>query len=246
MNLHVGTSGFSYKEWRGSFYPKDLPVDQMLRHYAARFGTVEINNTFYGMPKPAPLKAWAAQVPTNFRFVLKATGQLTHAKRLKDAGAVVANMLKIFDVMGRRLGPILFQLPPNFKQDVPRLDAFLALFPARRRVAFEFRHASWFDDEVFDALRDHNAAMCVAEVDEDLDVPFISTADFGYIRLRRAEYSDAQLKTWIKLIRRQKWRDAFVFFKHEDEGKGPRFAGRFLELAGASLLTSAAPGARPA
>src|SRR5437763_12169363 len=165
----------------------------MLRYYAELFGTVEINNTFYGMPKPAPLKAWAAQVPADFRFVLKATGQLTHAKRLKDAGAVVAKMLKIFDVMQKRLGAILFQLPPNFKKDAARLDAFLALFPARRRVAFEFRHASWFADDVFDMLRAHRATMCIAEADEELHVPFVSPGDFAYIRLRRAEHSDAQL-----------------------------------------------------
>src|SRR5205823_7494859 len=143
-------------------------------------------------------------------------------------GAVVSKMLKIFGVIEKCLGPILFQLPPNFKKDVPRLDAFLALFPARRRVAFEFRHASWFDEEVFGVLRDHRAAMCIAEADEALNVPFVSTADFGYVRLRRAEYSDAELKTWIKRIRRQDWRDAFIFFKHEDKGKGPEFAARFL------------------
>src|SRR5256885_179324 len=193
MKLYVGASGFSYKEWRGSFYPDDLSTERMLGCYAERFGTVEINNTFYGMPKPAPLKAWAAQVPTDFRFVLKATGQLTHAKRLKDAAAVVAKMLKIFDVMGKRLGPILFQLPPNFKKDVPRLDAFLELFPARRRVAFEFRHASWFDPEVFNVLRDHKTAMCIAEADDELQTPFESTAGWGYVRLRRAAYSDTEL-----------------------------------------------------
>ncbi|MFO0844774.1 MAG: DUF72 domain-containing protein [Gemmataceae bacterium] len=233
MNLHVGTSGYSYKEWKGSFYPNDLPVKQMLRYYGKRFGAVEINNTFYRMPTAAALEAWAGDVPADFRFVLKAPQRITHIQRLRETDELLTNLFEVAAALKDRLGPLLFQLPPNFKKDVPRLREFLALLPAERRVAFEFRHASWFDDEVFGLLRDRQMALCLAEADDDLEVPFVATADWGYLRLRRAEYGDAELKQWLKRVRKQPWRDAFVFFKHEDEGKGPRFATRLLELSAA-------------
>ena len=231
MQLHVGTSGYSYKEWKGSFYPEDMSTDEMLRFYGEHFNTVEINNTFFRMPKPEVLEGWAAEVPKDFKFVLKASRGITHMKRLKNAGESVAYLLKMIEGMRQRIGALLFQLPPNMKKDVPRLREFLALLPKDRRAAFEFRHQSWFDEEVFAALRERNAALCIAEAEDDLDIPFVATADFGYLRLRMPEYTDAQLKAWHDRLKDQKWSDAFVFFKHEDEAKGPKLAKRFMELA---------------
>ncbi|MGA2226749.1 MAG: DUF72 domain-containing protein [Syntrophobacteraceae bacterium] len=231
MNLYVGTSGYSYKEWKGTFYPADMSAKGMLHYYGERFRTVEINNTFYRMPSVSVLERWAGDVPADFKFVLKASRQITHMKRLKDAADSVSYLLEAAGALKERLGPLLFQLPPNLKKDVPRLRDFLALLPPKRRVAFEFRHQSWFDEEVFGLLRDHQAALCIAEADNDLEVPFVSTADWGYLRLRRPDYDDAELKKWAKLVREQDWRDVFVFFKHEDEGTAPQMAKRFLELA---------------
>lgn len=232
LQFHVGTSGFSYKEWKGKFYPQKFPADQMLRFYSQQFATVEMNNTFYRMPKPAAMKAWAKDVPADFRFVMKSPQSITHFRRLKNAREPVKVLIQTAKLLKKHLGPLLFQLPGNFKKDAARLRDFLKLIPARQQFAFEFRHASWFDDEIFDLLRKRNVALCIAESDETVETPFVATADWGYIRLRLPNYSDADLKNWIKRIRRQKWEEAFVFFKHEDEGKGPRFAKRFLELAG--------------
>jgi uncharacterized protein YecE (DUF72 family) len=231
MELHVGTSGYSYKEWKGTFYPEALPAKDMLRFYGERFGTVEINNTHYRMPKTAVLESWAAAVPADFQFVLKAHRRITHMQRLKDSGESVSFLLEVAGALKERLGPLLFQLPENLKKDAQRLAAFLALLPPKRRAVFEFRHQSWFDDEVFGLLRDHGAALCIADAEGDLEVPFVATADWGYLRLRRPDYDDAALKARLKQVRQQDWRDAFVFFKHEDEGKGPLMAKRFLELA---------------
>jgi len=231
MNLYVGTSGYSYKEWKGTFYPEDLPEKQMLRFYGERFRAVEINNTFYRMPKPAVLECWASEVPADFKFVLKASQRITHMQRLKDADGSVEYLLKVAAALKERLGPLLFQLPPYLKKDAPRLRDFLALLPQHPRAAFEFRHQSWFDDEVFGLLREHQAVLCIAEAENDLETPFVSTADWGYLRLRRPDYQDADLKAWAKRVREQPWRDAFIFFKHEEEGKGPEMAKRFLELA---------------
>jgi uncharacterized protein YecE (DUF72 family) len=231
MNLHVGTSGYSYKEWKGSFYPKKLPAKQMLDFYSARFRAVEINYTFRRLPTTSVLQTWAGAVPADFQFVLKAPEQITHRKRLKDAGDALRNFLDIAGKLKKRLGPLLFQLPSTLQKDVPRLRAFLALLPRERRVTFEFRHASWFDDEVLELLRDHRAALCIADEEDNLKVPFVATTDWGCLRLRRPEYDDAALKKWVKQVRKQNWQDVFVFFKHEDEGKGPRLAQRFLELA---------------
>jgi len=233
MNLYVGTSGYSYKEWKGSFYPEKLSADQMLHFYGEHFRTVEINNTFYRMPKADVLKAWADEVPDNFRFVIKASKRITHIQRLKDAGDSVLYLLEVVEALKDRLGPLLFQLPPNLKKDVPRLRDFLALLPPHRRAAMEFRHQSWFDDEVFAVLREHKAALCIAEAEDELDIPFAATADFGYLRLRMVEYTDDELKAWVKRVKEQRdWKDAFVFFKHEDAGTGPRLAKRFGELWG--------------
>jgi uncharacterized protein YecE (DUF72 family) len=231
MNLHVGTSGYSYKEWKGSFYPEDLPVAKMLRFYGERFDTVEINYTFQGMPQASVLESWAAAVPVGFRFALKAPMQITHRRRLKGAGEAVAQLFEVAGVLNERLGPVLFQLPPNFPKDVSRLRDFLALLPSGRRAVFEFRHPSWFDDAVFAVLRDRGVALCIAEAEDDLDVPLVATTDWGYVRLRRPDYGPRELSSWTKRLREQDWRDAFVFFKHEDQGRGPRLAKRFLELS---------------
>jgi uncharacterized protein YecE (DUF72 family) len=231
MNLYVGTSGYSYKPWKGTFYPKELPAQQMLRFYGERFRTVEINSTFYGIPRVSVLEGWAGAVPTDFKFVLKAPKQITHERKLNGAGDLVSHFLDVAGALTEHRGPLLFQLPPYSKKDVPRLRAFLGLLPSQLRAAFEFRHPSWFDDEVFGLLRDHRAALCVADADGDLEVPLVATTDWGYLRLRRPDYGDADLNEWVKRVREQGWRDAFVFFKHEDEGKGPRMANRYLELA---------------
>lgn len=232
MNLHVGTSGYSYPKWKGVFYPQKLPVKQMLRFYGEHFRTVEINYTFRRLPAASVLQTWASMVPADFQFVLKAPQQITHVQRLQDANASVASFLDIASQLKERLGPLLFQLPPTLKKDTPRLRAFLALLPLERRVAFEFRQPSWFDDEVFGLLRAHGAALCLADADDDLEVPVVATAAWGCLRLRRPDYDETALKTWVECVRQQDWRDAFVFFKHEDEGRGPQLAQRFLELAG--------------
>jgi uncharacterized protein YecE (DUF72 family) len=229
MRVFPGTSGFSYKEWKGSFYPEDLPDSEMLRFYSSRLPSVEINNTFYRMPRASLLESWAEQVPDGFSFALKAAQQITHRKRLKDAGDAVSYFLQVATTLGDRLGPILFQLPPNLKKDLARLAEFLAQLPRSFRAAFEFRHESWFDEEVFSALADAGAALCWAE-DEELATPNQSTAGWGYLRLRRQDYGEAEVAAWADRIRAQTWSDAYVFFKHEDAGTGPRLAGRLREI----------------
>jgi len=227
MRVLAGTSGFSYKEWKGSFYPEDLPAEDMLAYYSARLPAVEINNTFYRMPKPSMLEGWAAQVPAEFRFILKASQRITHRKRLKEAGDEVAYFFQTASTLGERLGPTLFQLPPNLKKDLPRLESFLTVLPEGARVAFEFRHASWFEEDVFSVLRTHGSALCVAE-DEELATPVVATAPWGYLRLRRQDYDDAAVAGWAEKVRAQPWSEAYVFFKHEDAGSGPKLAAEFL------------------
>jgi uncharacterized protein YecE (DUF72 family) len=201
----------------------------MLRFYSSRLPAVEINNTFYRMPRAPLLESWAEQVPDGFSFALKASQQITHRKRLKDARDAVSFFLQVATTLGDRLGPVLFQLPPNLKKDLPRLVDFLAALPRSFRAAFEFRHESWFDEEVFAALSDAGAALCWAE-DDELATPHRSTAGWGYLRLRRQDYGETEVATWADRIRGENWTDAWVFFKHEDEGTGPRLAGRLREL----------------
>jgi len=232
MNLYVGTSGYSYKEWKGTFYPEKLPAKQMLRYYGEHFTTVEINNTFYRMPTEPLLNAWTIEVPENFKFVLKAPQQITHIQRLKGTDDSVSHFFKVAQALQKRLGPLLFQLPPNLKKDAALLGDFLALLPTGHRPAFEFRHQSWFDSQIFALLREHRAALCIAEAENDLDIPFEPTTDFGYLRLRRPDYGDKELKAWAQRVQQQDWTAAFVFFKHEDAGLGPKFAKRFLQFAG--------------
>ena len=231
MRFFAGTSGFSYDEWKGSFYPEKLPAKERLAYYATRLTTVEINNTFYRTPKASVIAGWRTQVGGDFRFVLKASQRLTHHKRLKDCGEDLGHALGVYRAMQERLGPVLFQLPPNLKKDVPRLEAFLELVPADIRAAFEFRNESWFGDDVYERLRARNAALVVSDVDEAPEPPLVPTADWGYFRLRRTAYAPDALGTWLARARAQPWREAFVFFKHEDAGTGPKLACRFLALA---------------
>ncbi len=227
--LWTGTSGFSYKEWKGSFYPDELPANRMLEYYSRRLSSVEINNTFYRLPRAEMLEKWAAQVPEDFAFVLKASRRITHMARLKDAGDPLEYLTRTaLDALGERLGPILFQLPPYLRVDVARLRDFLAIVPEDVRAAFEFRHESWFVDDVYQALADHGAALVTADTGEG-EAPVVETASFGYARLRRPGYGEADLAEWAATLRRPAWRDVFVFFKHEDEGAGPRMAAGFRE-----------------
>jgi uncharacterized protein YecE (DUF72 family) len=235
VRIAVGTSGYAYKEWKGVFYPQDLKPDGFLAYYASKLKTVEINATFYRMPTEKTLLQWASQVPDDFTFVLKASQKLTHRKRLKDCAEDVEYFLRTAGTLGGKMGPTLFQLPPNLKLDLPRLVDFLALLPRTWRAAFEFRHASWFDEPVFDALRAHNAALVAAETDpeeSDLTVPFVPTADWGYLRLRKVNYSEDELREWTRKVTMAPWQEAFVFFKHEDAGTGPRLAAQFEGMLG--------------
>lgn len=232
MDLLAGTSGYSYKAWKGSFYPEDLSSDEMLGYYAGRLKSVEINNTFYRLPKPALLEAWAAQVPEGFRFSIKASRKITHFSRLKESAHDPTDfLLSSLETLGDRLGAVLFQLPPNFKKDVERLAAFLQILPAGTPAAFEFRHDSWIDDEVRELLTDRDmAVVCADTEDSGEDEPVVETASWGYLRLRRPSYSDDDLRRWVEHVSSTGWDRALVFFKHEDEGAGPEMAARFQDL----------------
>jgi len=231
MKLHVGTSGYSYKEWKGNFYPEDLPAKEMLSYYSRRLPAVEINNTFYRLPQPSMIENWKAQVPSSFRFSIKATQRITHIKRLNNVADETKYLLETASLLEQRLGVVLFQLPPNFKKDVERLKAFLDLLKPDLPTAFEFRHESWFDDETLALLRERDCALVVSDTDEKPLTEIISTARWGYLRLRRTAYDENDLVEWMKRVQDQKWKDAFVFFKHEDEGTEPKLAAQFLELA---------------
>ena len=230
MRVIAGTSGFSYKEWKGTFYPADLPAAKMLPFYASQFASVEINNTFYRMPTEAAIAKWASEVPEGFTFVLKAPQRITHVKRLAGVENEVRYFVDVASALGPKLGPLLFQLPPNLKKDTERLHDFLSMIPRERRVALEVRHDSWLDEDVYATLREHDAALCLSDTDEviDPDALIVRTASWGYLRLRRSEYPGDSLTEWARRVEAQEWSDAYVFFKHEDEGKGPLFATRFV------------------
>jgi uncharacterized protein YecE (DUF72 family) len=232
MLVRAGTSGWSYKEWKGPFYPADLPSDAMLRYYSERLPSVEVNNTFYQLPKRELLAGWAEQVADDFTFVLKASRRITHNAKLGSAAAdPLAYLFSVAEVMGPKLGPILFQTPPWLKKDLPVLRDFLALLPEGRRAAFEFRNATWFDDEVYQALSDRDAALVTADTGEEgKDPPLRPTATWGYARLRRESYEGGELEDWARRLTEPSWTELYAFFKHEDEGAGPRLASRFLEL----------------
>jgi uncharacterized protein YecE (DUF72 family) len=235
MPLYVGTSGYSYKEWKGNFYPEKIPAKEMLRFYSERLRTVEINATFYRMPQPSMLENWKEQVPGIFRFALKAPQRITHIKRLKETDEETKYFFETAAVLADQLGVVLFQLPPNMKKDLPRLETFLAQLPQATRAAFEFRHPTWFDDDVLDLLRSQNRALCVSDTDDMPTTHIDQTADWGYLRLRRVNYSEENLAEWLGRIRDQNWQETFLFFKHEDAGTGPKLAAEFLELAGKSV-----------
>lgn len=224
MQILAGTSGYSYKEWLGHFYPEKLPASAMLRYYSERFATVEINNTFYRMPAESMLARWVEEVPEHFTFTLKAPRRITHDLRLRDAESTVAEFLRRAEALGPKLGVLLFQLPHFLKKDLARLREFLALLPEGKRVAFEFRNDTWQDDEVYEALRSHGAMLCVTDTEEG-DTPFVATADCGYLRLRRTHYDESDLCAWVERIAAQPLACAYVYFMHEDEALGCRFAG---------------------
>ena len=229
----VGTSGYNYPEWKGSFYPSDLAAAKMLPYYAARFPTVEINYTFYRMPTEKLVAGWAAQTPAPYRLTLKAPRRITHDSRLRDAGDSVDRLCAVASTLGDKLGALLFQLPPFLRKDVALLDAFLPQLPAGTRAAFEFRHASWFDDEIFDRLAARNLAVCIADR-EKLSTPVRVTADYAYFRLRDEGYQPDDIRQWAETIAREtgSCRDVFVYFKHEESGKGPEFARLLMDHLG--------------
>jgi uncharacterized protein YecE (DUF72 family) len=230
MNYFVGTSGYSYIAWKGNFYPRTISSKEMLRFYASQFSSVENNGTFRKLPPLAAAQAWTNDVPKTFRFALKAPQSITHYRRLNNVDEPTEDLLNFAKVLKKNGGPILFQLPPNFKKDLARLDNFLTLIDCRAPAAFEFRHASWFDDETFACLRRHRSALCIADAAELPQVDFIVTANWSYLRLRRERYTAKQLRAWIDKLANAKLREAYVFFKHEDTGTGPRLARRFLNL----------------
>jgi len=228
MNVRIGTSGFSYKEWKGPFYPEKMKPEEMLAFYASKMRTVEINNTFYRLPSASVLQSWKAEVPESFSFVLKASQRITHIQRLVDTKDLVARFFDAASALGDKLGAVLYQLPPFLKKDVPRLAAFLESLPPAR-AAVEFGSSTWHADEVYDLLKKHDAALCIVD-DDKKNTPFVATASWGYIRMRRVEYAPADLARWRALIAEQSWKDAFVFMKHEDAGTGPRLAAELSSL----------------
>ncbi|HUF47625.1 MAG TPA: DUF72 domain-containing protein [Vicinamibacterales bacterium] len=237
MRIHVGTSGYNYPEWKGTFYPADLKTKDMFAFYAARFHTVEINYTFYRMPTAKAVDAWRGQAPDDFLYILKAPRRITHERRLQGCDELVQLFTDNARRLGPHLGPLLFQLPPFARRDVAVLDAFLALLPAGIRAAFEFRHDSWHADDVYAALERHGAALCIADFG-DKTTPLVPTARHAYFRLRDEGYQPADLGRWVDRIASQadRWDDVFVFFKHEEDGKGPEFAATFVGLLGEAGL----------
>lgn len=231
MRLRVGTSGYNFPEWKGSFYPAKIKPPEMLPYYAERLSTVEINYTFYRMPNAKTVAGWDAAVPAGFTFVVKAPQRITHIARLRDVDDPLRYFTETIRPLGAKLGPILVQLPPNFKQDLARLKDFLTLFPADLRCAWEFRHASWFAEDTYEALRVANAALCVADTEAG-HTPLVATADFGYFRLRDEGYKKTDLDTWAGRVTElgKQWKEGFVFFKHEESGIGPKLAQKFAAL----------------
>jgi uncharacterized protein YecE (DUF72 family) len=205
MNLRVGTRGYSHAKWKGSFYPEKISQKKMLGYYAERFSAVEVNYTFRQIPSEKTVVTWGEQVPASFRFVLKAWQDITHFKRLQNAERQTDEFLRVASLLKGRQGPILFQMPPTFKKDVSRLEAFLRHIAGRAKVAFEFRHASWFGDELFDCLRAHSAVLCIADGSDLPQTDFVRTADWGYVRVQDDDYRDERLRVWLKRIPSYKW-----------------------------------------
>ncbi len=230
MKIHVGTSGYSYKEWKGRFYPEKIPPKEMLRFYAARLDTVEINNTFYHLPTASILHSWAEQVPDDFVFALKAPQVMTHLKRLRNVDDEAGYLFGTLSVLVGKLGPVLFQFPGSFHADIPALKYFLGLVPGKIACSFEFRSPSWLAGEVLDLLRERECSLCIADTEENPAGEIVSTAPWGYLRLRRSDYTDDDLLQWKERILSQTWKRAFVFFKHEEEARGPEMAMRFRKI----------------
>jgi uncharacterized protein YecE (DUF72 family) len=230
VKIYVGTSGYGYREWKGKFYPEKISSKEMLRFYSECLSAVEINNTFYHMPKEGVLSSWAEQVRRDFVFAIKAPQVITHLKRLRNVGAETEYLFRSLSVLNRKLGPVLFQFPKRFRADHPALEDFLDLIPGNMSYAFEFRSPSWLDVEILDLLRERGCSLCIADADENPTNEIINTAPWGYLRLRRSDYTDANLSQWMERILSQKWERAFIFFKHEEEAKGPEMAIRFNEL----------------
>ena len=227
MKIYTGTSGFSYKEWVGNFYPEKIKPDRMLEYYSSKLGVVEINNTFYRMPKKEVVEKWGSETPDGFLFSIKASRKITHIKRLKDAGDETGYLLNNIQILGPKLGALLFQFPPYFKKDAKRLNDFLKTLPPGIPAVFEFRDDSWYDDEISGLLSGGNFIFCFSDVDEKETPAIINTSDWGYLRLRRQEYSANDLKGWADRINAQSWKKALVFFKHEGGGIGPKIAEEF-------------------
>ncbi len=233
MKHWIGTSGFQYPEWKDKFYPEKMPASKMLPYYAEHFTSTEINYTFRQIPKEKTIRAWCDATPAQFKFSFKAPQRVTHFARLRDSGETLDVFQKAISLAGEKTGVVLFQLPPNFSKNVEVLSGFLGEVPKGMRAAFEFRHESWFDDTVFDTLREANAALCIAE-SEELATPAVVTADFGYLRLRREDYTPAQVKKWARWIDEQgpRWSEAHIYFKHEEQAVGPKFARQMQEHLG--------------
>ena len=226
--LLVGTSGFSYPKWRGAFYPPETTASGMLRYYAGVFQTVEINHSFYRLPTPALLASWQRDTPPTFRFALKAPQRITHQLRLRDAVEITQRFVALAASLGDQCGPLLFQLPPHLRADLPRLEDFLATLPPHTDAAFEFRHPTWFTDETYELLARRRVALCVADSD-GLTTPLVATAPFGYLRLRRDDYTEAALADWARRIRDiGRWKRAYVYLKHDEAGRAPALAQSFL------------------
>ena len=231
MNIWIGTSEFQYTEWKGNFYPEDLPAAKMLPFYAERLSTTEINYTFHRIPSPKTIDNWNKLTPEKFRFALKAPQKVTHFAKLRDCTDTLRYFHQTVSALGAKLGPVLFQLPPSLKKEATVLAAFLEEIPSGMRAAFEFRHASWFDDEVIALLKGRNAALCIAD-SEKLTAPLVATADFGYLRLRREDYQTSDVARWAEVVRKHaaSWGDVFIYFKHEEAGIGPKLANEMIEI----------------
>jgi len=230
MKSWIGTSGFQYSEWKGNFYPEDLPAAKMLPFYAEQFLTTEINYTFHRIPAPKTIENWERLTPVNFRFSLKAPQKITHWSKLRDCADTLDYFCKVISGLGERLGPVLFQLPPTFKKDADVLSSFLRELPSTR-AAFEFRHESWFNDEIYELLKSRNIALCIADT-ETIETPKTITANYGYLRLRREDYQRIDVERWAKFVREQEadWQHVFVYFKHEESGIGPKLAQQMMQL----------------
>lgn len=231
MKVHIGTSGFQYAEWKGTFYPDDLPTSKMLSYYSERFSTTEVNYTFHRIPSAKTIDNWCTSTPSQFQFALKAPQKVTHFARLRHCGDTLSYFYSVIASLEQKLGPVLFQLPPGLKKDAALLRSFLECLPPTLRAAFEFRHTSWLDDETFELLRLKNVSLCVAD-SEKLSTPVVATANYGYLRLRREDYQPEDITRWATAIQQQasNWSDAYVYFKHEESGIGPKLARQLQEL----------------